>query len=86
MKYRIAQIHHHDDGTVGVDVRLDDELTKVLGRLDPTCYTGSLSYVFAASASEAVITSAIRNDIMRRKILANNAGRLLHLVDKEFEV
>jgi hypothetical protein len=86
MKFRIASIHPHDTNTVSVEVKLDDDLTKLLGSSDPTCYTGSISYVFAASASEAVITSAVRNDLTRRKIIAASSGRLAQLVGKEFEV
>ncbi|MGL4257985.1 MAG: hypothetical protein ACRCSL_16750 [Microbacterium sp.] len=86
MKFKIHAIRNYDDGTVGVEVRLDEDLKKLLGLVDPACYMGSLSYVFPSVTSEAAIASAVRNDIARRKIVANHAGRLKHLVGKEFDV
>lgn len=71
-----------------VVVSLDDELAALLGKEDmELLLTKELVYFYSVASSEALIISAVRNDISERKRRALSKSRLQKsLVGKEFDL
>lgn len=86
MNYSFRDIEYLQDSKVRIVVELDPEAASLLGRVDPIALMGSLTFDFGEHMSEAAILSAIRNELTRRKLAAQSAGRLAHLKGRVFDL
>jgi hypothetical protein len=85
MQYVLREVEHLED-KVRIVVELDAEATSLLGRADPIALMGTLTFDFDKHLSEAAILSAIRNELTRRKIAGQTAGRFAHLKGKVYDL
>lgn len=72
---------------ISVTVKLDAELAQLLGRTDMSILLSPvLCFDFVEGISEAAMISSIRNELVARRVRAQVAGKVAHLVGKEFDL